>query len=37
MAAYHQDHPVGATGMDLAVRIVQWLGRPADFVYPARW
>lgn len=27
-----------ATGMDLAIRIVQWLGRPAaDFVYPARW
>lgn len=27
-----------ATGMDLAMRIVQWLGRPAaDFVYPARW
>jgi hypothetical protein len=26
------------TGMDLAMRIVQWLGRPAaDFVYPARW
>jgi hypothetical protein len=27
-----------ATGMDLSMRIVQWLGRPAaDFVYPARW
>lgn len=27
-----------ATGMDLAMRIVQWLGRPAaEFVYPARW
>jgi hypothetical protein len=27
-----------ATGMDLAMRIVQWLGHPAaDFVYPARW
>jgi hypothetical protein len=27
-----------ATGMDTAMRIVQWLGRPAaDFVYPARW
>ena len=27
-----------ATGMDLAMRIVQWLGRPAaDFVYPAKW
>jgi len=27
-----------ATGMELAMRIVQWLGRPAaDFVYPARW
>jgi hypothetical protein len=27
-----------ATGMDLAMRIVQWIGRPAaDFVYPARW
>lgn len=27
-----------ATGMDVAMRIVQWLGRPAaDFVYPARW
>ncbi len=27
-----------ATGMDLAMRIVQWTGRPAaDFVYPARW
>jgi DNA-binding XRE family transcriptional regulator len=27
-----------ATGMDLAMRIAQWLGRPAaDFVYPARW
>ena len=26
-----------ATGMDLAMRIVQWIGRPAaDFVYPAR-
>jgi transcriptional regulator with XRE-family HTH domain len=26
------------TGMDVAMRIVQWLGRPAaDFVYPARW
>jgi hypothetical protein len=24
--------------MDLAMRIVQWLDRPAaDFVYPARW
>lgn len=27
-----------ATNMDLAMRIVQWLGRPAaDFVYPATW
>jgi hypothetical protein len=27
-----------ATGMDLAMRITQWIGRPAaDFVYPARW
>jgi len=27
-----------ATGMDLAIRIVQWMGRPAvDFVYPAAW
>lgn len=27
-----------ATGMDLAMRIVQWLGRPAtDFVYAAEW
>ncbi len=27
-----------ATGMDLAMRIVQWLDRPAaDFVYPPRW
>jgi hypothetical protein len=27
-----------ATGKDLAMRIVQWIGRPAaDFVYPARW
>ncbi|HEY2213683.1 MAG TPA: hypothetical protein VGH31_01415 [Acidimicrobiales bacterium] len=27
-----------ATGMDLAMRIVQWLDRPAaDFIYPARW
>jgi plasmid maintenance system antidote protein VapI len=27
-----------ATTMDLAVRITQWLGRPAaDFVYPAAW
>ena len=27
-----------ATGMDTAMRIVQWIGRPAaDFVYPARW
>jgi hypothetical protein len=27
-----------ATGMDLAMRIVQWLDRPAaDFVYVARW
>jgi enterochelin esterase-like enzyme len=27
-----------ATGMDLAMRIVQWIGQPAaDFVYPARW
>ncbi|MFZ0664374.1 MAG: hypothetical protein WAM97_01370 [Acidimicrobiales bacterium] len=26
------------TGMDLAMRIVQWIGRPAaDFVYPATW
>jgi hypothetical protein len=26
------------TGMDLAMRIVQWLRRPAaDFVYPASW
>jgi hypothetical protein len=27
-----------ATGMDLAMRIVQWLDRPAaDFIYPASW
>jgi hypothetical protein len=27
-----------ATGMDLAMRIAQWLGRPAaDFVYRATW
>ena len=27
-----------ATGMDLAMRITQWIGRPAaDFIYPARW
>jgi hypothetical protein len=27
-----------ATGMDVAMRTVQWLDRPAgDFVYPARW
>ena len=27
-----------ATGMDLAMRIVQWIGRPAaDFVYAAGW
>jgi plasmid maintenance system antidote protein VapI len=27
-----------ATGMDLAMRIVQWLDRPAvDFVYRSRW
>ncbi len=27
-----------ATGMDTAMRIVQWIGRPAgEFVYPARW
>lgn len=27
-----------ATNMDLAMRIVQWIGRPAaDFVYPATW
>ena len=27
-----------ATTMDLAMRITQWLGRPAaDFVYPATW
>ncbi len=27
-----------ATGMDLAMRIVQWLERPAaDFVYRSRW
>ena len=27
-----------AAGMDVAMRIVQWLGRPAaDFVYLARW
>jgi hypothetical protein len=27
-----------ATGMDLAMRVVQWLGRPAaDFVYLATW
>jgi hypothetical protein len=27
-----------ATGMKLAMRIVQWLGRPAaDFVYAAKW
>jgi plasmid maintenance system antidote protein VapI len=27
-----------ATGMDLAMRIVQWIGRPAaDFVYPVAW
>lgn len=29
---------VTATGMDVAMRIVQWLDRPAaDFVYAARW
>ncbi len=27
-----------ATNMDLAMRIVQWLGRPAtEFIHPARW
>jgi hypothetical protein len=27
-----------ATGMDIAMRIVQWLDRPAaDFVYLATW
>lgn len=27
-----------ATGMDIAMRIAQWVGRPAaDFVYAARW
>ena len=27
-----------ATGMDLAMRIVQWLDRPAaDFIYAAKW
>lgn len=27
-----------ATGMDLAMRIVQWVGLPAaDFIYPAKW
>jgi hypothetical protein len=27
-----------ATGMGLAMRITQWIGRPAaDFTYPARW
>jgi hypothetical protein len=27
-----------ATGMGLAMRIAQWVGRPAaDFMYPARW
>jgi hypothetical protein len=27
-----------ATGMGLAMRITQWVGRPAaDFIYPARW
>jgi hypothetical protein len=27
-----------ATGMGLAMRITQWVGRPAaDFTYPARW
>jgi len=27
-----------ATDMDLAMRIVQWIGRPAaDFIYPATW
>jgi hypothetical protein len=27
-----------AIGMKLAMRIVQWLGRPAaEFIYPARW
>jgi hypothetical protein len=27
-----------ATGMDLAMRITQWLCEPAaEFVYPARW
>jgi hypothetical protein len=27
-----------ATGMDLAMRICQWIDRPAaDFVYPAKW
>lgn len=27
-----------ATGMEVAMRIVQWIGRPAaDFVYPATW
>jgi hypothetical protein len=27
-----------ATGMDLAMRIVQWIDRPAaDFIYRATW
>ncbi|MBO0766891.1 MAG: hypothetical protein J2P50_20185, partial [Hyphomicrobiaceae bacterium] len=27
-----------AAGMVLAMRITQWIGRPAaDFIYPARW
>jgi hypothetical protein len=27
-----------ATGMTLAMRITQWVGRPAaDFIYRARW
>jgi hypothetical protein len=27
-----------ATGMDIAMSVVQWTGRPAaDFVYPATW
>jgi hypothetical protein len=27
-----------ATGMELAMRVTQWVGRPAaDFMYPARW
>ncbi len=27
-----------ATGIALAMRITQWLGRPAsDFIYPSKW